>query len=628
MMLDPNSSRNYLMFHWRKLLVNDKSSPLMQIQPLLVKLFVKNIFFIFSFNVFILGYLMSLVSMNETKEDSLIFMAIAISLILLQYFVFNFSFKSISKNKNQIQRIVDKIEFFVILNSLLFSYVLIFSIPHSSNTQWISFICVSFIYTASLIFISIIRSRIFLCNIFLISFSYLILWLINQELPGVFIVIIHFILLMAIFNLIKYKINSIARLIIKINERKPKFIDESVIINESVIQSRDKFMVNMSHEIRNPLQGILTTLEILSDSKDLSLQMKHAVSGSLTSAKSLITMMGQILELSALQSGTMKNNPTAQDIRKLISKIAAPHKVEAKNKGIGFRLTFNPSVSRSLIIDGVLLGQVCNNLFSNSVKYTQTGSITVDISMEMDLFNAAGDSSIIIMDINDTGIGIPEDKKSKLYDVHHRGKNAKDMGIPGTGLGMPIVKNNIQTMNGKINVESELWKGTNIHIELPVHISNIDPDEANQVNLNSITFNGKVLIVDDMEINTSTAKQTLDKMGLDCFIAFDGKDAISMVIKHHFDVILMDLNMPNMDGHEAAKIIRQIESRNDRKRQIILAVSAASEIKKILKGNDMDGALMKPYNREDLATALLTYVPSISHSQAIEPSSKVPNSVI
>lgn len=398
--------------------------------------------------------------------------------------------------------------------------------------------------------------------------------------------------------------------------------DESKTLNAALSEAnkvavdalavKDQFLTNISHEIRNPMQSIIGTLELFEDDDGLTVDRRNALSGSKTAVRDLNEMMTQLLDMAALNSGRRDNIPEKISVKKVVQECLNTHRPRAQDKGIDLRIqvphTFHPHV----YMDPRLLKQVVNNLVTNAVKFTLHGEIVVSLRSQLNLSTNEDDMLDIIIEVRDTGIGIPEAKLAALFDPYTRGQNAVDLGMIGTGLGLSIVRTTVQDLlHGEIQVESKEGEGscfvvtlTAARVKAPRHA------ERTERKRSSVHFSGKALVVEDGQCAQIAAKHNLEAAGMECFVAGTGEAALQLVLHNHFDIILMDCHLPGKDGFETTRNIREVEARSNRQRQHIIAVTA--DVTREGRGSilecGMDDHLAKPYEHDKLYSLLSRYL--------------------
>jgi PAS domain S-box-containing protein len=323
-------------------------------------------------------------------------------------------------------------------------------------------------------------------------------------------------------------------------------------IAENAVKAKQQFLSNMSHEIRTPMNAIIGFTKVLLKT-DLSIKQREYLTSIKMSGDALIVLINDILDLAKVDAGKM----TFEQIPfKLSISIAAMlHLFETKiqEKNLTLIKEYDDKIPEVLLGDPVRLHQIILNLVSNAVKFTSKGKISVSIQ----LLSEDDEKVIIQFSITDTGIGIPKDRIDKIFDNFQQASSGTARLYGGTGLGLAIVKQLVEPQNGKISVKSKVDVGSTFSFILPFMKTNADVEIAPQfVELDPGIKNIKVLVVEDIALNQLLMRTLLDDFGFECDIATNGKIAVGMLQAKSYDIILMDLQMPEMNGFETTEYIR------------------------------------------------------------------------
>ena len=323
---------------------------------------------------------------------------------------------------------------------------------------------------------------------------------------------------------------------------------------EEMSHAKGEFLANMSHEIRTPMNGVIGTLQLLSDT-ELGPAQQEYVDTAHKSAHSLLTILNDILDLSKIEAGKLNLELIPLDLREIVTELITLHTMTAEEKVIELRADIDDKVPQVLIGDPTRIRQVLANLISNALKFTDKGHVLVRISVVSNDGRHAG----ISFEVEDTGVGIKEEVKDRLFNEFTQADGSTTRKYGGTGLGLAIVKQLVEMMNGQFGVESMPGEGSTFWFRIPMEISaeQTASQPLNQDGEFKGTLNGRVLLVEDNPINQMVAQKMLEKIGIESTLASDGQEALNMLEQSEFDAVLMDCQMPVLDGFEATRRIRQ-----------------------------------------------------------------------
>jgi len=398
---------------------------------------------------------------------------------------------------------------------------------------------------------------------------------------------------------------------------------------EAADRAKTAFLANMSHEIRTPMNGVIGALNMLKVDA-LSERDRLFVKSARDSAKSLLHLLNEILDFAKLDAQKVRLNPAPFDVRDTLLTACEAFRATALQKGIQLRADISavPYEVRSIIADESKLRQVLLNLVSNAVKFTQQGEVVVSASVLM----LGPDTARLLLDVSDTGVGIPQASLDKLYQPFYQVDSGLTRTHGGTGLGLAICKQIIDEMGGTIHVRSVQGVGTTFEMQLEVPFSSAEtaatepPPEAERFqdsvppDSEEWRLSGEVLLVEDNEVNAFIASMTLESLGIKCVHARQGDIAVQWCQERSFDVILMDCEMPVMDGFEAARLIRAIETQDPARGHtpiVALTAHALSGDRENCLAHGMDDYITKPFDRHTLAVTLARWLPMVIGSAAI-----------
>ncbi|MAK63092.1 MAG: hypothetical protein CMK09_19150 [Ponticaulis sp.] len=363
--------------------------------------------------------------------------------------------------------------------------------------------------------------------------------------------------------------------------------------------AKSEFLAKMSHELRTPLNGVLGLTDALLMG-DLSEREKELTSSIRKSGDSLLMILNDILDLSKIEAGKMSVNMEPTLIKPAIEGVFAGWREAAEEKGLEFRTEVSHALDISAYMDELRLRQIMHNLISNAIKFTEAGRVSVMADLRTDL----AECNMLSIRVADTGPGIPEADARRIFEVFEQGglPNAQQA---GTGLGLPICKMLTSLLSGSICLEKTGPTGSVFRVELPLKPSprsdrhNTPPCESLQINPTM-----KVLVVEDHEINRLVLSEYLAILGLDFEMANDGVECLKKLDESRFDIVLMDKNMPRMNGLEATAAIRKSEQPWAGVPIIALTADAmVGERERLLKAG-MDYFVSKPVRMDELAQVL------------------------
>ena len=392
-----------------------------------------------------------------------------------------------------------------------------------------------------------------------------------------------------------------------VKERKEfeKQLEEARENAEQSLETRKLFLANISHEIRTPINAISGMSGILADT-DISDTQKQYVNAIQSSSKSLMVIVNDILDMSKLESGKFSADFIPFDIRSIVDPLYTSYLLRTDEKGIAFSVEYPEEMPKWVFGDPTRLGQILNNLISNAIKFTDNGKVSLKIT-----FEKKGKLNEFCFTVTDTGIGIDQEKLKTIFEFFSQEDNTITRRFGGTGLGLAISKSIAELLGGEIKVESEKNVGSTFKFSLAM------PEAAEQVKNSTIAqsdLTGKnVLIVEDNELNRFLAVTILKKWNANIHIAENGEEAVTAVKNKDIDIVLMDIQMPIMDGVAASTAIRN--ELNSSVPIIALTANALESEKEKCWQAGMNEYITKPYNPQYLLEKIIFLIENAASAE-------------
>ena len=379
---------------------------------------------------------------------------------------------------------------------------------------------------------------------------------------------------------------------------------------EAANVAKSQFLATMSHEIRTPMNGVLGAMELLRRSQ-LTVDQRRLVRTASSSGTALMSILNDVLDHSKIEAGKLALVPAPMSLHAVATSVVTLFRANAESKGLDLALDVEPEVQDWVVCDAQRLKQVLLNLVGNAIKFTEHGTVSLRLGSRPAPKGLAG----VSFEVRDTGIGIADDALEGLFQPFHQIDGTRSRRRGGTGLGLAISQRIVEARGGHIDVKSRAGVGSRFRFVL-----SLEPDESNshpaQVDSamggldGDASLAGSVLVVEDNDVNRMIAREVLLSLGLSVVEAANGQQALEQLLVHPVDLVLMDCQMPVMDGYAATQEIRKREARLGLPRLPVLALTANAFDEDAVRSREagMDAHLAKPYTRDQLREMLRSWM--------------------
>ncbi len=385
---------------------------------------------------------------------------------------------------------------------------------------------------------------------------------------------------------------------------------------EGAMKTKDMFLANMSHEIRTPLNSIIGFTRLL-EAKLTKPELIEYVQTINQSSRNLLYLINEILDLNKLEAGAVDLEAIAFSLSEILKHSEIMFEEQLVAKKIGFSITIEENVPKFLVGDPFRLNQIITNLLSNAIKFTSHGGVSLNVTVS----KIKNSRAHLAFRVKDTGVGIADESVASVFDQYKQAGKSTTRRFGGTGLGLAIVKHLVNLFGGTISVESILGQGSTFTIELSLEISTTSPiseQESLSLQNSERLKNVRILAAEDNPVNQLLLKEIFNDLECDLTVVENGLQVLDTLDEHRFDIILMDLQMPEMNGYDATAAIRQSKSYYQDIPIIALSADALTGEKVKCQEVGMNDYISKPFDVNDLIRRIVHYTRLFKSSDKIE----------